>query len=211
MGNPWKILFFLVPVGILFLASGCLYRVKLESSYPLQIAPQETKPIALLPISDVPGHPGSGLSLQSGIPERLAAKGYNLLNSEEVSRLLEELGLSTEKVLSNPIFLAKIRDLLEAKLFMAGTILDYRTQKSYFGTGTFQVWDGASYNYGVLPTYFMGIFQIRLRLKLINPEDGSVVWMAEGIARGPSDSAKTLAKRLVWRLLDNLPIVIKAP
>ena len=79
-------------------------------------------------------------------------------------------------------------------------------KKSYWGAQTLPVYredsDGMT-----LPTYFQGSSRVRLALRMFEPERGSLVGMAEGTIRGAGDSAGTYGRRLIERLLDELPQV----
>jgi hypothetical protein len=46
---------------------------------------------------------------------------------------------------------------------------------------------------------------MRLRLRMLDPEKGSSVWLAEGSSSGPSSSAEFLKEKLVERLLESFP------
>lgn len=50
-----------------------------------------------------------------------------------------------------------------------------------------------------------------LRLSLLDPEKGSVIWKAEGRISGPSSSMEDLAEKLVDGLLANLPSRLPQP
>jgi hypothetical protein len=189
----------------ILLIAGCVYNLNLEKSSPLPGNPKDHQPIAVLPIQDASGYPQSGANLHSSARAVLAAKGYTLINAAEVSQALEELGLSPPALLSDQASLTKANERLRAKLLMVGTILEYRVQKSYMRPQAFQVWEGASYEYRTLPTYHQGTCQIGLKLRLVEPEKSSVVWIAEGRIRGPSTAAEVLGRRLVERLLENIP------
>ena len=207
--RPWRrfFLFLFSPLVMISLA-GCFYNLNLDRSSPLEVNLKDYQPIAFLPIQEAPGFPESGSNLNDSIQARLAAKGIAFLNQEDVSPAIEELGLiphTSQKLLAQSTSLRKLGERLKVKLILAGTLLDYHLQKSYVRSTAFQVWDGAMYDYRSLPTYYQGTCQIRLKLMLFDPEKGSVVWMAEGTVRGPSRSAESLGKKLVDRLLSDLP------
>jgi hypothetical protein len=179
----------------------------------LEVNIRDYQPIAFLPVSEASGFPESAAKLNGFIRARLAAKGFSLLNPEDVSLALEEVGLIThtsQKLLAQPASLRQLGERLKVKLIFAGTLLDYHLQKSYIRSTAFPVWDGTMYDYRSLPTYHQGAGQIRLKLMLFAPEKGSVVWMAEGTARGPSSSAEALGENLVNRLLADLPTLTAA-
>jgi len=101
----------------------------------------------------------------------------------------------------------KMAEKLKAGLLMIGTLPEYRVQKSRLGSQSRQAWDGESYSDQVLPTFFWGISQIRLILRLFESDTGEMVWISEGTIRASSDSAETYARKLAERLLKSLPPV----
>jgi hypothetical protein len=190
---------------IVLLSAGCIYRLKLDRSYPLKVNLKDFQPLAVLPIRDAAGYPESGVTLYLSAQHFLTQKGYTLVNPSEVARAMAELNLTPENLLSDPPALANSSKLMKARLLVVGTILEYRFQKSYVSSQDFQVWDGAVYQYRTLPTYHQGTCQMRLRLRMLDPEKGSLVWLAEGSTSGPSSSAEVLKEKLVERLLESLP------
>jgi hypothetical protein len=184
---------------------GCFYNLDVDKSSFRKVNFQDFQPVAILPIQDASGYPQSGSDLNSFIYNFLAAKGYNLIAPGEVSSVFEEFGLTPQILLSSQSSLIKTNERLKAKLLITGTLLEYSLQKPYVRSESFQVWDGGRYEYRALPTYYQGTCQIKLMLRVLELERGSVLWMAEGRIRGPSLSAKNLGKRLVERLLNELP------
>ncbi len=194
---------------IFFLSSSCAHKVRLDRSTPLQVAADDFQPIALLPLPEASGYPESGTDADSFIALSFATKGYRVIDSLAVSKILGHLGLSSEKIFSDPSGLRRFKEESGAKLLLIGNFLDYRIRKAHLGEKTYQVWDGVTYEYQSLPTYYKGTFQARLKLRLMNPENGHVVWTAEGSAEGSSLSAKTLIQKLIHELLEELPSLNK--
>ncbi len=192
-------------LSILVLVSACAYLVRVDRSTPLQTSLEEFQPIALLPIPEVPGHPGSGSDLDSFIRLSLEGKGYRIIDSLAVLKILERIEISVEKILSDPAALYRFKEDSGAKLLIIGNFIDYRIRRPHLGEKTYKVWDGVTYEYHSLPTYYRGTFLARLKLRLMNPESGYVVWTAEGRSEGPSISARNLTEKLVSALLDELP------
>jgi hypothetical protein len=190
---------------ISLLSAGCVYRLKLDRSYPLNGTLKDFQPLAVLPIRDAAGYPESGVILYLSVQRFLAQKGYTLVNPSAVARTMAELNLTPENLLSDPPALANASKLMKARLLVEGTILEYSFQKSYVSSQDFQVWDGPVYQYRTLPTYHQGTCQMRLRLRMLDPEKGSSVWLAEGSSSGPSSSAEFLKEKLVERLLESFP------
>ena len=200
----------LILTGILFTA-GCLYNLNLKKPYPLPGNLKDYQPIAVLPIQDATGHRDSGSNLYSAARSLLAEKGYNLVDPSETSETMEELRLTPQALLSDQASLAEVSERLGARLLVVGTILEYRLQKSYVRSEDFQVWEGGSYEYRTLPTYHYGTCEIGLKLRIVDPKKGSVVWTAEGTIRGPNAAAQALGRRLVNRLLKDIPSLPTKP
>lgn len=196
------------------LAVGCFYKLDLEKVNPLNVDLKNLQPIALLPIQDFPGVPESGSNLVFPVQDFLVGKGYHPINPSEVSQVLEELDLTPQNLLADPLSLRKVNERLQAKLFLAGSILEYRVEKSFIRSKdvpVWDVWDGPGYRYQTLPTYYQGTCQMRLRLSLLDPVKGSMIWMAEGTVNGPGRSIKALEKKLVEGLLGNFPSLLPKP
>jgi len=194
---------------IVILISSCAYTVKVDRSTPLQTSLEEFQPIALIPIPEAPGYPESGADVDSFVRLSLAGKGYRVIDSPAVLKILENIEFSLEKILSDRAALSRFQEESGAKLMIIGIFLTYRIRKPLIGEKTYQVWDGVTYEYHSLPTYYRGTFLARLKLRLMNPENGYVVWTAEGTAEGPSISARSLTEKLVSALLKELPPVRK--
>lgn len=197
------LLFFLLSILILF--SSCAYRLRIDRSTPLQTSLEEFQPIALLPIPEALGYPGVAADVDSFIRLSLLGRGYRVIDSSAVLRILESMEISVEKILSDPAALLRFKEDSGAKLLIIGNFLDYRIRRPHLGEKTYKVWDGVTYEYHSLPTYYGGTFQARLKLRLMNPENGYVLWTAEGSSEGPSISARRLTEKLVSALLDELP------
>ena len=164
--------------------------------------------MVLLPIQDASGYPQSGSDLHSFIYNFLTAKGYNLVPPKEVATFLREFSLLPSNLIADPSSLIKTNEHLKAKLLLTGTLLQYSLQKPYVRSESFLVWEGGRYDYRTLPTYYPGTCQIKLMLRLLEVEKGSVLWLAEGKILGPSQAANNLGKRLVERLLAGLPSLL---
>lgn len=204
----------LILVSILaLLVGGCAFHVKQDRSSPLSINPEDYQPLALLPIADVSGHPESGANLYSAVQDILLEKRYTLVDPAKVTQALEELDFSPIRLVADPSALKKFRARVMAKLLLVGTVLDFRIQKSYVSSRTYQVWDWDRlfYNYWVLPTYHQGICQIRVSLQLFDPEKDALVWMVEGHGLGPARSAFALERSLAETLLEDLPSLPPSP
>ena len=189
------------------LVGGCTSHVTLDRSSPLSINPEDYQPVALLPIADASGYPESGARLYSAVQGLLLEKQYALIDSTLVTRALEEVNLSPTQLLADPSSLKKFGERIMAKLLLTGTFLDFRIQKSYVSSKTFQVWDWDRlfYTDWILPTYHQGVCQIRLGLQMFDPGKDLMVWMAEGHGLGPAGSAVALERSLVQKLLEDLP------
>lgn len=197
-------LYFVVLISCLYLA-GCFYKLNADKTVFREVTFKDFQPAAILPIPDASGYPESGADLNSFTYTVLLAKGYKLIPPGEVSAALEELGLTPQDLLSNPSSLIKIKERLQVKLLITGALLRYSLQKPYVRGEAFEVWEGGRYEYRALPTYHQGACQISLMFRVLELEKGSVLWMAEGKILGPSQAAKNLGKRLVERLLAELP------
>ncbi len=215
MSNPafkkflcWSSFFLVVP----FWTPGCFPHVILDRSSALKVSVKDFLPLVILPIPDAPRHPDSGARLQATIHNILAAKGYAVIPPEEVDPVLQKLEWpSPSALLSDPTLMAQLKNNLMAKLLLSGTFLEYQRPESYVGTGTFQGWKGGPYEYVTLPTYHYGSFRTRLQLKLVDPDNGAVIWFSEGTATGSNRSADHLTQKLVQRLLKELPTLTPSP
>lgn len=183
----------------------CSQAVRLDRSMPLRISLEPLQPIAILPIPVPSGYPGAEEELQLLIQQSLASKGYRVLNASAVSMILSELGFSSDKLESDLSALWQFQKESGAGLLFIANFLDYRIRKPQFREMTYQVWDGVTYEYQSLPTYYQGSFFARLKLKLINAENGHVVWLVEGTSEGSSLSVKPLTQKLLLELLAQLP------
>ena len=195
-------------------AAGCFYKLHLGEVDDPPVDLKSLQPIALLPIQDFPGYPESGAILVTPVQESLVKKGWSLIRPSQTSPVLEEFELRPQNLLADPSSLMKVNGRLHAKLFLVGTILEYRVEKSFIRRQDFPVWDvwsGPGYEYWSLPTYHPGTCQMGLRLSLLDPEKGSVIWKAEGRASGQSCSMDDLAKKLVEGLLAKLPSRLPQP
>jgi hypothetical protein len=193
------------------LTSSCTPKVRLDRSMPLQIAVEDFQPLAFFPIPEAPAYPESGTDADSFIALSFTNKGYRVIDAVAVSKILNQLELSSEEIFSDPSGLRRFKEESGAKLLLIGNFLDYRIRKGHLGEKTYQVWDGVTYEYQSLPTYYKGTFQARLKLRLMNPENGHVVWTAEGSAEGSNFSAKTLIQELIQELLGDFPSLNRPP
>jgi hypothetical protein len=163
--------------------------------------------LALLPVQDAPGHPGSGSNLYPIIRDSLEKKGYRLVGEVKVVSTLEEMKLTSPLLLSDRDTLKKVAERLQARLIMIASLPEYRVQKSRMGSQSVQAWDGESFTDQVLPTYFGGSSQVRLILRMFESEKGELVWMSGGTIHASSDSADAYERKLAERLLMSLPPV----
>jgi len=202
----------IVPVALA--CAGCFYKLHLGKVDDLPVDLKGLQPIALLPIQDFPGFPESGATLAAPIQDLLAKKGWKLIPPSQTSPVLEDFDLGPQKLLADSSSLLKVNERLGARLFLVGTILEYHVEKSFIRSRDFPVWDvwsGAGYQYQSLPTYHQGTCRIMLRVSLLEPEKGSVIWRAEGAVSGPSSSIHELVNRLVEGLLATFPSRMSQP
>jgi hypothetical protein len=192
-------------LAFMLLSGGCLTRLSVDRSGPPAVALEKHQPTAILPAADAPGFAGSGALLTKEAGESLAAKNFTVVAPERSLRALLEMNRSAPEVSRNPIYLRWFGDSLAARLVLLASFIDFRTQKSYVSSRTFQVWQGASYEYHSLPTYYQGMSEMKIRLKLLDPQTGGSVWESEGSARGPAGSEEEILRRLAADLLLGLP------
>lgn len=183
----------------------CTQGVRVDRSMPLRISLEPLQPIAILPIPIPSGYPGEAEELEIRIKESLSSKGYRILDPASVSKILGELELSSEKLVSDPSALLKFQKESGAKVLFMADFLEYRIRRPQFREMTYQVWDGVTYEYQSLPTFYRGSFFARLKLKLITAESGHVIWLVEGTSEGSSFSVKPLTHQLLFELLAQLP------
>jgi len=209
-----RIFFWALLFAIQLPAAGCFYKLHLGEVDDPPAGLKSLQPIALLPIRDFPGYPESGSILVTPVQESLVKKGWSLLRPSQTSPVLEEFELRPQDLLADPSSLMKVNRRLPAKLFLVGTILEYRVDKSFIRRQDFPVWDvgsGPGYEYWSLPTYHPGTCQMMLRLSLLDPEKGSVIWKAEGRISGPSNAMNDMAEKLVEGLLAKFPSRLPQP
>jgi hypothetical protein len=195
-------------LAMLFLLSGCGYRLTQVKTLPLQVDVKEYQPVALLLIQDVTNHPEPAALLDAILYDSLRAKGYAIIKPEAVSEALFDLNLSVQNVAADPAALASFADQVKAKLLMFGTLLEYEDQKPNISSRTYQVWDGPVYDYSTLPTYDRGLSRMRLQLKFVDPKKNATVWMSEVTGSGPSRTDEKQGKTLVQNLLGSLPATL---
>jgi hypothetical protein len=200
-----------VALTIALISGGCFHNLSVETVFPLNADLIDFQPIAILPIQDAPGYPESGSNLYVFAQDLLGKKGYILTNPAIVVQSMEKLDLTHPKLLSDPSSSIKANRHMQAKLMMIGTIVEYRLEKSSLRSGAVQVWNGATYEYLALPTYYQGTCNLKIRLSMLNPEKGSLVWMAEGRVSGPSSSVKALGQKLIALLWENFSSSLPTP
>jgi len=203
--NRIRIWLFIAALGAFILTSGCFTHLSVDRSTPPLIDFRDYQPMAILPIADVPAHPGSGSNLQRAIQEALEKKKFVLVAPERVGQVLLDLNQTPQGLLGDPGLLARFSEASGAKLIVVGALLDYRVQKSYFSSGTSQVWEGAFYEYQSLPTYHQGTCQMKVRLRVFEAQKGAGVWLAEGRGGGPSGSREKILRSLVEDLMKAVP------
>ena len=187
----------------LILPCGC-YHLAVDRSSPLRIDLKEFQPIAVLPLPAVRDDPKIASEISASVRDFLLEKGYLLVPPSVVNQGLEGIASSGSSLLSDSTSLHAFADRTRARLLLVASILEYHAQKSYISESTSQVWTGPVYSYETLPTYYQGMMDMRLALKLWDPQKNELVWMAEGHASGPTGTAALLAKGLVKRLLADL-------
>lgn len=197
--------FWVAAFGAMILITGCFSRVSVDRSIPPPVNLKEFQPAAILPIADFPEGPGSGSDLLRVTQEVLEQKGIALVSQERVGRVLADLNQTPQGLLADPVLLPPFSDAAGAKLVVVGVLLDYRVQKSYFSSGTSQVWEGGFYEYRTLPTYYQGTCQMKVRLQMLDARTGKVVWLAEGRGSGPSGSQERILRSLVEDLMKPIP------
>ena len=205
--SPTRGLHRIWPFIFLVFGASCFHNLHLERSVPLRINPKDYQPVALIPISDAKGFPSSGFSIYAAAQDFLLQRGYRLVDSEEVSRRLEQFSQAPFSLFSTADFSREFAAQVQAKLLLIGLIAEYRPGKSYLGTQTEQVWEGGLYDYRTLPSYHWGSSRIRLLFKLVDGKTGKVVWMAEGVLQGPSGSSPSLSKKITEGMLEDLPSI----
>jgi hypothetical protein len=204
-GSGKKVFFWIWPFLVLLFVTGCFYSLDIKRSVPLRVDPRDFQPIALVPISDAKGVPSSGSTIYRAALDFMRKRGYLLVDSAEVSQTLERLSVTPLSLFSNPDLAQQFAAQCRAKLLLMGIFAEYRPGKSYLGAQTEQVWEGGLFDYRTLPTYYWAHSRMRFIFKLVDSETGRIVWMAEGVLRGPSRSFVSLGKRLTERLLEDFP------
>ena len=199
--------FFLTACGSMLLATGCFTHLAVERSAPPGVDLKDYQPVAILPSADTPGFADSGSLLLTTSQEILKAKKFTVPPPERAFQVLQDMNQTPQEVSRNAGLLRRFGESLSSRSLLLATFLDYRTQKSYISSSTSQVWQGASYEYQSLPTYHQGICEMRVSLKMLDVEKGTVVWAAEGKGRGPSGAEKRILRQLVADLMKDLPLL----
>jgi hypothetical protein len=199
--------FFLTACGSMIHAKGCFTHLAVERSAPPGVDLKDYQPVAILPSADTPGFADSGSLLLTTSQEILKAKNFTVPPPERAFQVLQDMNQTPQEVSRNAGLLRRFGESLSSRTLLLATFLDYRTQKSYLSSSTSQVWQGASYEYQSLPTYHQGICEMRVSLKMLDVEKGTVVWAAEGKGRGPSGAEKRILRQLVADLMKDLPLL----
>ncbi len=129
----------------------------------------------------------------------------------EVVTTLEDMQLTSFRLLSEPDSLKRVAAKLKARLLLISTLPEYKVQKARLGSKSVELWDGESLTDQMLPTYFTGSSQVRMILRMFEAEKGEVVWRTEGTIRASRDSAAFYAGKLAERLLASLPSIPPPP
>jgi len=191
----------------MILATGCFTHLAVERSALPGVDLKDYQPVAILPSADTPGFADSGSLLLTTSQEILKAKHFTVPPPERAFQVLQDMNQTPQEVSRNAGLLRRFGESLSSRSLLLATFLDYRTQKSYLSSSTSQVWQGASYEYQSLPTYHQGICEMRVSLKMLDVEKGTVVWAAEGKGRGASGAEKRILRQLVADLMKDLPLL----
>ncbi len=197
---------------ILFISASCASTIKLDRVGALSLDPAEHQPLAFLPLDDARGYPHSGELLSAAVEQALRKKHYQLADAAQIERAVLKLSPSRPPD-ADAVFLRKLGAESGARLILLGAILNFRSEKSFLGSGTVPVRDPQSTFSGawVLPTYRHGGCRMRLLLRLFDPEKDAFVWMAEGHASGAAGEEASLARALAGALLEALPALPETP
>jgi hypothetical protein len=198
---------FLITCGALVLAAGCMTRLAVERSTPPAADLSAYQPVAILPPPDAPGFAGSGELLFAASREALLTRNFAVTAPERADKVLQEMNLSAPEVSGDPALRRRFGEALRSRTVLLTALSDYRSQKSYISSSTTQVWHGAAYEYQSLPTYHQGICEMKISLKMLETEKGTLLWAAEGRGRGPSGTEADLLRRLVADLTRDLPFL----
>ncbi|MBP1713870.1 MAG: hypothetical protein H6Q42_2073 [Deltaproteobacteria bacterium] len=199
--------FILTVFGFLILAMGCFTRLTVDRPAPPLVDLKDYQPVGILSSSDAPGFTGSGWLLLKASQDVLKEKHFAVTAPERSLQVLQDMNQSPEEVSRDARLLRRFGESLSSRILLVATFLNYRRQKSYISSGTSQVWQGASYEYQSLPTYHQGICEMKVSLKMLDAEKGTVVWRAEGSGRGPSGSEERILRQLVEDLMKDLPLL----
>jgi len=205
--GAWLIL--LISWGSLILAAGCLTRLAVDRSMRPAVDLNDYQPVAILPPADWPAFPDAGALLRTASREALKAKNFSLTEPEKAEQALQAMNLSAAEISRDAALQRRFGKSLQARIILVPILLDFRSQRSYISSSTTQVWHDGSYEYQSLPTYHQGVCEMKISLKMIDVEKGTVVWAAEGRGRGPSGSKEEILRRLVMDLTDGLPFLPK--
>jgi len=198
---------FFVASGAMIFVMGCFTSLAVAPSPPPAVDMRNDQPMAVLPPPDAAGFTGSGSLLLKINYELLKAKNFVVIPPEKGVHVLQEMAHPAQEVSRTPGLLRRFAESIGSPIVMVPIFLDYRPQKSYISSSTSQVWQGASYEYQSLPTYYQGFSEMKVCLKMFDSEKGEVVWTAEGKGRGPSGSEERILRHLVETLKKHLPLL----
>ena len=200
-------LFFALSLAAALLTAGCLTRLAVDRSSPPVVDLKNFQPAAILPPADTPGFAGSGALLLAASREALKAKNFSVTAPARADQALQEMNLSAREVSREAALLRRFGQSLRARIILVATFLDLRVQRSYVSPSTTQVWHEGAYEYQSLPTFHQGVCEMKISLKLLDAENGTAVWTAEGRGRGPSGSEAGILRQLVADLTKGLPLL----
>lgn len=141
--------------------------------------------IAVLPFSDFPQYPGSGIQVADIVTMEFIKHGINVIDRSNINHILKEQSIGLSGVIDKSTA-PKVGKLLGVKGIMTGSIYNYSTTVT-----NIQVIQGGN------PAY-MPISKVGITLKFIDTETGEIVWSAsaEGSEIGRNVQAAAAKKAI---------------
>lgn len=148
------------------------------------------KRIAVLPLSDYPGRPGTGIQIADLLSGLLLNSKYHIIDRSQTMRILQEQSLGLSGVIDENTA-PKIGKLLGVQAMFDGSVTEYQSRMV-----NIQLVQGEA------PAY-INSSHAGLTLKLIDAETGQIIW--SGTASGSSiqneaDAAKKAIKSILKKL-----------
>ncbi len=192
---------------IIFLIVGCATAPDMitDSYLKPEIDFSKFERVAVMGFSDAPNAAGSGKEIADIAGLEMLRKGYDVLERNQVEFLLQEQKLGLSGVLDQQTA-TQVGNILGVKAIVTGTVGTYHREKIYQG--------GAEINLPgpmeELTRFIIGPretvrYEVSLTMKMVDIENGAVVWFGSGSLSG-NDTSANLAKKIIIKCLKTIPL-----